>query len=391
MGKLGGGELNVSSDVDLVFVYPDDGETDGARPLANREFFERLGRRVIGALNDITPDGYVFRVDMRLRPYGESGPLAVPYSALERYLITQGRAWERYAWLKARALTGARHDELDALVTPFVFRKYLDFDAYDGLRDIHRQIGEQGKRNDYGPNIKLGPGGIREVEFVVQALQIVRGGREPGLRVRGTLPALAAIAERGLLPNAGTAALRDAYVFLRNVEHRLQYRDDQQTQTLPPAGIERAALSDAMGFANGRSLRRGACRAPRRGRRAVRQPLRRAQVDDRPCPTVARRIRRMPKRVRVDVAPLAAVWRGDVAPDDGMRDARGGGLCRSRGAARESRARPRERALRAVAGDVAPARRCAGAAAAARRVGEAGQAVPMRRRFSSACSGCSRR
>ena len=144
MGKLGGRELNVSSDIDLVFVYPEDGETDGARTLSNREFFERLGRRVIGALHEITPEGFVFRVDVRLRPYGESGPLAVPYSALEQYLITQGRAWERYAWLKARALTGGRHDELDALVTPFVFRKYLDFDAYDGLRDIHRQIARAG-------------------------------------------------------------------------------------------------------------------------------------------------------------------------------------------------------------------------------------------------------
>ncbi len=250
MGKLGGGELNVSSDVDLVFVYPEDGETDGPRRLANREFFERLGRRVIGALHEITPDGYVFRVDMRLRPYGESGPLAVPYSALELYLITQGRAWERYAWLKARALTGARHDELYALVTPFVFRKYLDFDAYEGLRDVHRQISEQGKRNDYGPNIKLGPGGIREIEFILQAMQIVRGGREQELRVRGTLPALAAIAERGLLPERATAALREAYVFLRNVEHRLQYRDDRQTQTLPSEPAERDALARATGFAD---------------------------------------------------------------------------------------------------------------------------------------------
>jgi len=250
MGKLGGGELNVSSDVDLVFVYPEDGETDGARRLANREFFERLGRRVIGALHDITPDGYVFRVDMRLRPYGESGPLAVPYSALELYLITQGRAWERYAWLKARAVTGARHDDLYAAVTPFVFRKYLDFDAYEGLRDIHRQITEQGKRNDYGPNIKLGPGGIREIEFILQAMQIVRGGREQGLRVRGTLPALAAVAERGLLPDGAIDSLRDAYVFLRNVEHRLQYRDDRQTQTLPSDAAERDALARAAGFAS---------------------------------------------------------------------------------------------------------------------------------------------
>jgi glutamate-ammonia-ligase adenylyltransferase len=237
----------VSSDIDLVFVYPEDGETDGARTLSNREFFERLGRRVIAALHEITPEGLVFRVDVRLRPYGASGPLAVPYSALEQYLITQGRAWERYAWLKARAMTGRRHEELDALVTPFVFRKYLDFDAYDGLREIHRQIGEQGRRNDYAQNIKLGPGGIREIEFIVQALQLVRGGRESALRARGTLPALAAAAERGLLPAAAVDALRDAYVYLRNLEHRLQYRDDRQTQTLPVEAAEREALAQAMG------------------------------------------------------------------------------------------------------------------------------------------------
>ncbi len=250
MGKLGGGELNVSSDIDIVFVYPEDGETDGRRTLGNREFFERLGRRVIGALHEITPEGFVFRVDTRLRPYGESGPLAVPYSALEQYLVTQGRAWERYAWLKARALTGERHDELYALVTPFVFRKYLDYDAYDGLRDIHRQIGEQSKRNEYPQDVKLGPGGIREIEFIVQAMQLVRGGREPGLRARGTLPALDAIAERGLLPAEAIAALRDAYVFLRNLEHRLQYRDDRQTQMLPADPDDREALARAMRFAS---------------------------------------------------------------------------------------------------------------------------------------------
>ena len=249
MGKLGGGELNVSSDVDLVFVYPEEGETDGARPLSNQEFFDRLGRRVIGALGDATGDGFVFRVDMRLRPYGESGPLTVPFAMLEQYLITQGRAWERYAWLKARPLTGACHDELLAIITPFVFRKYLDFDAYDGLRDIHRQIREQVKRRDFAPDIKLGPGGIREIEFIVQALQIVRGGREPGLRVRGTRAALAAIAARGLLPDGAVASLRDAYVFLRDVEHRLQYRDDRQTQRIPTEQDEFAALANATGFA----------------------------------------------------------------------------------------------------------------------------------------------
>jgi glutamate-ammonia-ligase adenylyltransferase len=246
MGKLGGGELNVSSDVDLVFVYPEEGETTGPRRIANREFFDLLGRRVIAALHDVTEDGYVFRVDMRLRPYGDSGPLTSSFAALEQYLITQGRAWERYAWLKARALTGKRHAELDAIIAPFVYRKYLDFDAYDGLRDVHRQIRDQAQRKGYGDDIKLGPGGIREIEFIVQAMQLVRGGREPALRVRGTLPALAALEARALLPAGTSAGLRDAYVFLRDVEHRLQYRDDQQTQKLPTDAVEFVALAEAM-------------------------------------------------------------------------------------------------------------------------------------------------
>ena len=250
MGKLGGGELNVSSDIDLIFVYPEEGETAGPRRIANREFFDRVGQRVIAELNDVTPDGYVFRVDMRLRPYGESGPLTTTCNGLEAYLETQGRAWERYAWLKARALTGDRRGELDPLVAPFVFRKYLDYDAYDGLRDVHRQIREQGLRRDYLANVKLGDGGIREIEFIVQALQIVRGGREPELRVRGTLPALVVLGARGLLPQSAVAVLRDAYVFLRRVEHRLQYRDDQQTHQLPAAADERALLADSMGFAS---------------------------------------------------------------------------------------------------------------------------------------------
>src|ERR1043166_8342000 len=238
MGKLGGAELNVSSDIDLVFIYPEDGATAGPKSVANQEFFDRLGRRVIAALADVTADGFVFRVDMRLRPYGDSGPLSASFAALEQYLVTQGRTWERYAWLKARALTGERCDALEALIAPFVFRKYLDYDAYAGLRDVHHQIREQGRRKDYARNIKLGPGGIRELEFIVQALQLVRAGREPALRVRGTLAALDAIEERGLLPAAGIAELRDAYVFLRNVEHRLQYRDDRQTQTLPSEDAE---------------------------------------------------------------------------------------------------------------------------------------------------------
>ena len=248
MGKLGGRELNVSSDVDLVFVFPEEGATAGPKTISNQEFFDRLGRRVIAAIGDTTPDGFVFRVDMRLRPYGDGGPLCSSFSALEQYLIAQGRTWERYAWLKARPLTGNRGDDLGGLVAPFVFRKYLDYDAYAGLRDVHRQIREQGRRRDYARNIKLGPGGIREIEFIVQAVQMVRGGREPALRVRGTLPALQTLSDRGSLPAAAVSELRGAYEFLRNVEHRLQYRDDAQTHDLPEDATSRHALARASGF-----------------------------------------------------------------------------------------------------------------------------------------------
>jgi glutamate-ammonia-ligase adenylyltransferase len=254
MGKLGGGELNVSSDIDLVFVYPEDGSTDGRRSIENGEFFERLGRKVIAALHNVTADGYVFRVDMRLRPYGESGALVASFARLEHYLVTQGRAWERYAWLKARPLTGARHGELAELVEPFVYRKYLDYDAYEGLRGIHRQIRAQERREDYGRDVKLGRGGIREIEFVVQALQIVRGGREPGLRVRGTRAALATLAQRGLVAAPAAKVLADAYTLLREVEHRLQYRDDEQTQRLPAEPGELLALAQALDLPDAASL-----------------------------------------------------------------------------------------------------------------------------------------
>ncbi len=254
MGKLGGGELNVSSDVDLVFVYPEEGATSGPKVLANQEFFDRLGRRVIAALADVTADGFVFRVDMRLRPYGDSGPLASSFSALEQYLLTQGRTWERYAWLKARALTGDRGTELEQLIVPFVFRKYLDYDAYTGLRDVHHQIREQVRRKDHARNIKLGPGGIREIEFIVQALQLVRGGKEPALRLRATLPALSALDARLLLPRPAIAELSAAYVYLRNLEHRLQYRDDRQVHDVPSDPDEQALLARACGAADAAAM-----------------------------------------------------------------------------------------------------------------------------------------
>jgi [glutamine synthetase] adenylyltransferase / [glutamine synthetase]-adenylyl-L-tyrosine phosphorylase len=248
MGKLGGEELNVSSDIDLIFLYPDEGETRGARRLSAHEYFTRLGRKLINALSDYTADGHVFRVDMRLRPYGESGPLVMSLPMLETYLLSQGREWERYAWVKAREVTGQPDGELMALVTPFVYRRHLDYSAFASLRELHAQIRAEVGRRELHDNIKLGPGGIREIEFVAQVFQLVRGGRDPGLRLRPTLAALERLAQRQLLPQEAARELREAYVFLRNLEHRLQYLEDQQTQMLPANEADRSLIARSMGF-----------------------------------------------------------------------------------------------------------------------------------------------
>jgi glutamate-ammonia-ligase adenylyltransferase len=247
MGKLGGGELNASSDIDLVFVYPEDGETAGPRKLANFEFFTRLGKRLIAALDDKTGDGYVFRVDMRLRPYGDGGPLASSFAMLEEYFYTQAREWERYAWIKGRALTGERIDDLEALRQPFVFRKYLDFGAFAAMRELHAQIRREVARKDKNDNIKLGPGGIREIEFIAQVFQLIRGGHLPSLRLRPTRTLLHQLAAYNLLPEATAEDLESTYVFLRNLEHRLQYLDDAQTQALPTGDEDRQRVARAMG------------------------------------------------------------------------------------------------------------------------------------------------
>ncbi len=250
MGKLGGGELNVSSDIDLVFVYPEDGDTDGTRVLSNHEYFLRAGRALIGLLAELTTDGYVFRVDMRLRPYGDSGPLATSFEMLENYLITQGREWERYAWIKGRVITGEQGNELMALVRPFVFRRHLDYSALASMRELHSQIRREVERRDRADNIKLGRGGIREIEFIAQVFQLIRGGHDAALRRQPTLDVLALLAERGLLPSAVVAELTQAYVFLRNLEHRLQYRDDQQTHALPVSADDQADVARSMGYAD---------------------------------------------------------------------------------------------------------------------------------------------
>jgi glutamate-ammonia-ligase adenylyltransferase len=240
MGKLGGRELNVSSDVDLVFLYP-----DGA---GEHELFERAGRKLIALLGEVTEDGFVFRVDMRLRPWGASGPLAASYDALESYLVAQGREWERYAWLKARPLTGSAHDALEAIVRPFVYRRYLDYATLAAMRRLHAEVRADVARRERADDVKLGPGGIREIEFIVQAQQMIRGGRDPALAVRPTLEALARLAERRLLPEAAVRELADAYRFLRNLEHRLQYLDDAQTHLLPAAAGDRARVAAMSGF-----------------------------------------------------------------------------------------------------------------------------------------------
>ncbi|MFN0039405.1 MAG: bifunctional [glutamate--ammonia ligase]-adenylyl-L-tyrosine phosphorylase/[glutamate--ammonia-ligase] adenylyltransferase [Burkholderiales bacterium] len=250
MGKLGGRELNASSDIDLIFLYPEEGETDGTRRIANQDYFNRLARKLIGALAEITPDGFVFRVDTRLRPYGDSGPLTMHFDMLDDYLVTQGREWERYAWVKARVIAGDHGNELHKVSDPFVFRRHLDFGAIGSLRALHAQIRREAAQRDIAGNIKLGPGGIREIEFLAQVFQIMRGGGDPALRLPGTLPTLAVLEQKRLLPEDTIAELRAAYVFLRNLEHRLQYLDDHQTQTLPPDADDRNRVADMMGCAD---------------------------------------------------------------------------------------------------------------------------------------------
>jgi glutamate-ammonia-ligase adenylyltransferase len=251
MGKLGARELNLSSDIDLIFSYPDQGETDGdRRALSNQEFFIRLGQRLIGALDQVTAEGFVFRVDMRLRPYGSSGALVLNFAAMEAYYQDQGRDWERYAWIKARAITGDtdRGSELMRLLRPFVYRRYIDFGVIDSLRAMKEMISAEVRRRGLQADVKLGPGGIREVEFIVQCFQLIRGGRSSRLRQVALLPVLSALVTEGCLPAQAASELEQAYLFLRDTEHAIQGYEDKQTQTLPADESGRAALLAAMGF-----------------------------------------------------------------------------------------------------------------------------------------------
>ncbi len=282
MGKLGGGELNVSSDIDLIFVYPRDGQTDGRRSIDNASFFQRLGQRIIAAIDEPTGDGRVFRVDMRLRPWGDGGPLATSLDALDQYFVVHGREWERYAWMKAKVVAAgplaaknltkggptpgnstpghavqASHDqpvphaltELAQSVREFVYRRYLDYDAIGALRSLHSQIRSEVRRRDLAEHVKLGAGGIREIEFIVQAQQIVRAGRDKVLQLRPTIAAIDALVARNVMAPTVAQDLLPAYEFLRRLEHRLQYLDDAQTHQLPTDPADRLLIAQTMGYA----------------------------------------------------------------------------------------------------------------------------------------------
>ena len=280
MGKLGARELNVSSDIDLIYVYDHDGQTagraDGRGHISNHEYFAHQVKAMYALIGDTTEHGFVFRVDLALRPNGNSGPAAISLNALEEYFQVQGREWERFAWLKSRVVaplsslsggvTGNSHETggsnnvgngsaqaLRSSVLPFVFRRYLDYNVFDALRTLHRQIREQAQRRCAGHperanDVKLSRGGIREIEFTVQLLQVVRGGQFPELRTRPTLDALQRVANAGLMPQETADALARAYLFLRRVEHRIQYLDDQQTHVLPTRDDDLAWIAKTLGY-----------------------------------------------------------------------------------------------------------------------------------------------
>ena len=269
MGKFGARELNVSSDIDLIYIYDEEGQTtglpDGRGRISNQDFYTRVVKRIYQLIGDVTEHGFVFRVDLALRPNGNSGPSVCSLDSLEQYLMEQGREWERFAWLKSRvvsprdSVTGGSAHALRGVVLPFVFRRYLDYAVFESLRDLHRQIRDQANRRsaarpERANDMKLGRGGIREIEFIVQLLQVVRGGHFPELRTRPTVAALQRVAKAGLMPQDTADRLAQAYDFLRRVEHRIQYLDDQQTHVLPTREDDLAWIACTMGFADASSF-----------------------------------------------------------------------------------------------------------------------------------------
>jgi len=249
-GKLGGSELNFSSDIDLVLAYPEGGCSDGERSLEHGEYFARLGQHLVRLLAEPTEQGIVARVDLRLRPFGSAGRLALSFAAMEQYYQREGRDWERYAWIKCRTVAGDRAagKQLLQMLRPFIYRKYLDYTAFAGLRDMKARIDAEVARKDLSDNIKQGPGGIREIEFIVQLEQLIRGGRDPGLRVQGLIPALTACELHGYIPLQRARRLREAWRFLRHLENRVQMLRDAQTHDVPEDALSRARLALGLGY-----------------------------------------------------------------------------------------------------------------------------------------------
>lgn len=256
MGKLGGGELNYSSDIDLVLLYPEEGETDGARSVDNAEFFLRVAQKTVQLLATPTVDGFVYRVDLRLRPFGDSGRVALSIPSFEHYLQQHGRDWERYAYVKARPLTGLEYfdDLYNEVIRPFVYRRYLDFGVFESLRDMKAMIAREVERRELRDNIKLGPGGIREIEFIVQAFQLIRGGSDRRLQSRSLREVLPLLVGKRLLRQEAVTELEEAYRFLRLVENRLQEWNDEQTHQLPEDPQARERLAYAVGCASWKEL-----------------------------------------------------------------------------------------------------------------------------------------
>ena len=298
MGKLGARELNYSSDIDLIFAFPEEGDTDGARSISNEEYFTRLGRSLINIISDAAAEGFVFRVDVRLRPYGDSGPLVMSFAAMEDYYQFQGREWERYAMIKARVVAGDLQagEQLLQSLRPFVYRRYLDYGAYESLRAMRALISREVRRKGMENDVKLGPGGIREVEFVGQAFQLIRGGREPALREREILRVLNYLGQKGHLPEYAARGLREAYIFLRRVENRLQEFQDRQTHALPADETGRARLAFAMGYGDWASFARDLARHRRLVQGQFERVFAAPQAD-----------------AEAGGADLAALWRGELA------------------------------------------------------------------------------
>ena len=300
LGKLGGAELNFSSDVDLIYACPDGlaAASDGVRALDAEAWLTRVGQRLAQLLGEVTAEGFCHRVDLRLRPFGASGRLVLGFTAMEQYYQREGRDWERYAWVKARPVAGdvAAGERLLAALQPFVYRRYLDYTALDGLRGMKALVDAEVQRREMADNLKLGPGGIREIEFLVQALQLIRGGREPALRVRGLLPALQALAAAGHLPAATADELAQAYRFLRRAENRVQMLADQQVHALPDMPLARERIARGLGFADEAAFRRELDVHRDRVARAFADLL-------------------QARRRRAEVSELARYWRG--LPDEG--------------------------------------------------------------------------